>query len=134
MVRNCRITGAQLADADDEFMRDTLGEIDESWRATLRREITPMLRSCTVECAVYAWGSNKHGQLANKKALIISAPKKLDLPEHIVLDDSQKELNSIMAKTESIVIKKIFCGIKHSGILLSNGEFWACGNVSQKAN
>ena len=29
------------------------------------------------------------------------------------------------------MIKKIFCSNKHSGILLSNGEFWGSGNCTQ---
>lgn len=34
------------------------------------------------------------------------------------------------------MIEDFFCGTKFSGVLLNNGEFWACGNCSNagKAN
>ena len=54
-------------------------------------------------------------------------PKKVDLPEHICLDETNKDLNSIKTQ-QSIFIEKIFCSNKQSGILLTNGQFWACGN------
>jgi len=49
------------------------------------------------------------------------------VPEHIILDETTKNLDSIVNQ-EVVLIEKIFCSNKHSGILLSNGEFWACGN------
>ena len=51
----------------------------------------------------------------------------MKVPDHVVLDETTRNIDSIV-KQESITIKKIFCSNKHSGILLSNGEFWACGN------
>ena len=54
-------------------------------------------------------------------------PKKIELPEHICLDETTKNIDSIKTQ-EAILIEKLFCSNKHSGILLSNGEFWACGN------
>ena len=60
---------------------------------------------------------------------MLSMPKKIDVPEHICLDETNKDLNSIKTQ-ESVFIHKIFCSNKQSGILLSNGEFWACGNCS----
>ena len=57
-------------------------------------------------------------------------PKKIDVPSHICLDETNKDLNSIKTQ-EAIYIEKIFCSNKQSGILLSNGEFWACGNCAE---
>ena len=55
---------------------------------------------------------------------------KIPLPEHVILDETKKDLNSIKTQ-QSILIEKIFCSIRHSGILLSNGEFWAAGDCAQ---
>jgi alpha-tubulin suppressor-like RCC1 family protein len=54
------------------------------------------------------------------------------LPDHITLDETKKDLNSIKTQ-KSVLIEKIFCGNRFSGMLLSNGEFWACGNCPQAA-
>lgn len=59
----------------------------------------------------------------------MSGPKKIELPQHITLDETKKDLNSIKTQ-QSIMIENIFCSSKFSGIRLSNGEFWACGNCA----
>ena len=60
---------------------------------------------------------------------------KIALPEHVILDETKKDVNSIKTQ-QSILVEKIFCSNKHSGILLSNGEFWAVGDCERagKAN
>ena len=35
-----------------------------------------------------------------------------------------------MGETSTVLIEKIFCGNKFSGLLLNTGEFWACGNCA----
>ena len=60
---------------------------------------------------------------------------KIALPDHVILDETKKDLNSIKTQ-QAILVEKIFCSNRHSGILLSNGEFWAAGDCAQagKAN
>ena len=62
-------------------------------------------------------------------------PMKIALPDHVTLDETKKDLNSIKTQ-QSVLVEKIFCSNRHSGILLSNGEFWAAGDCAQagKAN
>lgn len=56
-------------------------------------------------------------------------PKKIILPEHIIIDETNKDQDSITTQ-QSILIEQIYCSTKYSGMLLSNGEFWACGNAA----
>ena len=51
------------------------------------------------------------------------------MPAHVTLDETNKNFDSITTQ-ESILIENIFCGNHFSGFLLSNGEFWACGNCA----
>lgn len=130
IVKNYGVIGEQIAVADNQYMKDTLGLPDENWCSKFKREIEKVQDSCVEEYVLYGWGNNKYGQLATKKAITIGAPKKIDLPEHIILDETNIDLDSIKVK-ENIVIEKIFCSNKYSGILLSNGEFWGSGNCAQ---
>lgn len=122
-----RVTGTQMATAHYEWMRDTLGITDENECSKLKQEIDKVRTSCLQDCALFSWGNNKFGQCATAKAKFLSMPKKIDLPDHICLDETQKNVDSIKAQ-QTILIEKIFCSNKQSGFLLSNGEFWACGN------
>lgn len=51
------------------------------------------------------------------------------MPDHVIVDETNKDLNSIKTQ-RSILIEKVFCGNRFSGVLLNNGEFWACGNCA----
>ena len=108
-------------------MQDALG-IDDKKCHKLKAEVEKVRNQCMQDCALFGWGNNKHGQLATK-ATMLSVPKKIDLPETITIDETNKD-SSIKTKT-SVLIQKIFCSIRHSGILLSDGEFWACGNCPE---
>lgn len=92
-----RVTGEVLANATFEFMHDTLGITDENQCSKLKGELEKVRKSCIEDCALFGWGNNRSGQLATKKANILSAPKKLDVPDHIVLDETKKNLDSITA-------------------------------------
>ena len=59
-------------------------------------------------------------------------PTKIALPDHVTLDETKKDHNSIKDQHQSILVDRIFCSNRHSGILLSNGEFWAAGDSSVK--
>ena len=111
-------------------MRDTLGVVDENECSVLKQEIDKVRRSCIQDCALFSWGNNKFGQCATAKAKVLSMPKKIEVPPHICLDETNKDLNSIKTQ-ESVYIDRIFCSNKQSGILLSNGELWACGNCAE---
>lgn len=130
IIKFGRITGAMLSDASYEFMSDTLGITDENACSKLELDLRHVRKECLQDCALFGWGNNKHGQLGIKKANIVSAPRKIDLPAFITLDETNKNLDSITTQ-QSILIAKIFCGNRFSGFLLSNGAFWACGNCAQ---
>ena len=115
--------------ADYEFMRDTLGITDENECSVLQTKIKEVSTDCVEECCVYGWGNNKHGQLAQGKTMIQGQPMKLSLPGHIVLDETKRTINSIKDQY-TISVTKIFCSSRFSGLLLSNGEFWAAGNCA----
>lgn len=111
-------------------MRDTLGIVDENWCSKLKGEIEKVRGRAMEECALFGWGNNKHGQLAQKnQAITLSAPVKIHVPSHICMDETNKNLNSIKTQ-KPLLIEKLFCGSKFSGILLDNGEFWSCGNCA----
>jgi len=129
IIKYGRITGTQLANASYDFMRDTLGITDENQCSKLKGEIDKVREVCMSDCALFGWGSNKYGQLGSK-AMVYAQAKKIDLPSIIMLDETKKDLNSIKNQ-QSVLIEKIFCGNRYSGLLLSNGEFWACGNCAQ---
>ena len=61
---------------------------------------------------------------------IVSTPRKIDLPDHILLDETKKNLNSIKEMAESTMIERVFCGNKFSAFLTNTGEFWAAGNCA----
>ena len=93
-----------------------------------------MRNSCIEDCGVYGWGSNKHGQLAQKNALqTISAPCKIVVPNHILLNETKKNLDSIKEMYGSILIERVFCGSKYSAFQTNTGEFWATGNCADSA-
>ena len=127
IVKFGRISGEKMANASSEWMQETLG-IDDKKCHRLRAEVEKVRNECMQDCALFGWGNNKHGQLATKNS-IVPAPKKINLPETITIDETNKD-SSIKTKN-SIFIQKIFCGNRYSGILLSNGEFWACGNCPE---
>lgn len=111
-------------------MRDTLGITDENQCSKLKGEIEKVRGTAMEDCALFGWGNNKHGQLAQKnQAITLSAPKKIEVPKHICLDETSKNINSIKTQ-KPLLIERLFCGSKFSGILLNNGEFWSCGNCA----
>lgn len=129
LIKFGRITGAMLDVADYAFMRDTLGITDENQCSKLELDLRSLRKTCLLDCALFAWGNNKHGQLGVGKANVLTAPRKVEIPDFIMVDETKKNLDSI-ATQQSILIDKIFCGNRHSAILLSNGELWACGNCA----
>ena len=94
VIKYGRITGSILANASFEFMRDTLGITDENLASKLKGELEKVRKECMQDCALFGWGTNKHGQLATK-SLFASNPIKITLPDHITLDETKKDLNSI---------------------------------------
>lgn len=130
IVKFGRISGQQLATADYDFMRDTLGLPDENMCNKLKGEVEKVRDECIKECALLGWGKNSHGQLATRKLNFATAPKRIVLPEVVTLDETKKDMNSIKTQ-QSIFVDKIACGNRFSAFILSNGETWACGNCPQ---
>ena len=126
-----KITGEQMASADYAFMRNTLGITDENQCSKLKGEIDRVRNGCLEDSAIFGWGNNKHGQLGQKIGQnIFSAPKKIPLPDHITLDETKKNSDSITSAKKSVIIDRIFIGNKYSAFMTDSGEFWACGNCA----
>jgi len=127
-----KITGAKLASSGYDFMRDVLGITDENQCAKLKGEIDKVRSSCIEDGGLYGWGNNKHGQLGvlTPEKIRSSIGRISQLPGHVVVDETHKDINSIKGQ-QSILIEKIFCGNRFSAILLTNGELWVCGNCAQ---
>ena len=108
-----------------------LGIVDENEGFKFNFELEKVKQTRLIESSVYTWGSNKYGQLGVFKGNMVQYPIKVDVPDCITVQEAIMKVNSIKAQNP-VYIEDVICSSKISGLVLSNGDLWLCGNSSQK--
>lgn len=98
--------------ADDDFLADTLGILQEVERDKFRFELGKVVSKQIGEAKLHGWGTNKQGQLGIYGLNNVQEPKLIPLPE--------------LSPDDHIV--SVDCGKRHSAFITKNGQIWLTGN------
>ncbi len=114
VIKYKKITGKDIDVADDKYLVDVVGLVDENLLQKFSTERTRLKVPTVGRTVLYGWGTNHHGELASKaNSCKYNNPTMLPVP-----DFPQNEY-----------IKSIVCGFKTSALITSSGSLWVAGNV-----
>jgi hypothetical protein len=123
VVKYSKITGAVIEGADDDFLADTLGIMQEVERDKFRFELGRVLSRQIGTAKIHGWGNNKFGQLGLYGFNNVHEPKVIPLPEI-----NTEEALFLSGGLDKDHITSIECGKRHSAFITNKGQVWITGN------